>query len=211
MRPKKKLLKGSSLYVILDKQACTGKPLLEIAAQASASGAGIIQLRDKHSPKESVLKTAFSIRKILANKKTIFIVNDYPDIAKIADSDGVHLGQGDFSVSIARRILGQDKIIGVSCRNAAQARLAQKQGADYIGVGPIFATPTKPQARPVGLNLIAQIKDSISIPFFVLGGISKDNLKDILAAGAKRVAVCRAVCATGNIPASVRNLLRLLN
>lgn len=211
MKPKKKLLKGSSLYLILDKQACATQSLLEIAAQAGDAGVDMIQLRDKHSPKETILKTAYSIRKILAHKKTILIINDYPDIAKIIDSDGVHLGQNDFSVPIARRILGQDKIIGVSCRNVAQARLAQKQGADYIGVGPIFATPTKPQAMPVGLNLIRKIRDSVSIPFFAIGDINQENLKEVLAAGAERIAVCRAVCAAKNIPASVKQLLRSLN
>jgi thiamine-phosphate pyrophosphorylase len=185
--------------------------LSAVASEACDSGADIIQLRDKESPKGSVLKSAYAIRKSLSGKKTIFIINDYLDVAKIVDSDGVHLGQDDFSVGIARRILGEDKIIGVSCKNSAQARLAQKQGADYIGIGPIFSTPTKPHAKPVGLNLIRKIKSSVSMPFFVLGGINENNLKDILDSGAKRIAVCSAVCGRKNISLATRRLAKLLH
>lgn len=211
MKLKKRLLAGSKLYVIIDRKICADKPLDSLARKVASCGADIIQLRDKESPKESVLKAAYAIRKTLFNKKTIFIVNDYIDIAKITDADGLHLGQGDSSVGIARRILGKDKIIGVSCKNVMQARIAQKQGADYIGVGPIFATPTKPQAKPVGLSLIAKIKKSVPIPFFVLGGINKNNLKDIRAYGVERIAVCSAVCAGKDIRVSTKQLLKLLH
>lgn len=211
MKSKKRLLQDSTLYIIIDRKVCMNKSLLKISTQAADSGADIIQLRDKGSPKEATLKTAYAIRKSLSNKKTIFIINDYLDIAKIVDSDGVHLGQDDFSVSIARRILGKDKIIGVSCKNVAQAKFAQKHGADYIGVGPIFPSPTKPQAIPKGLNLIGKIKNSVSIPFFVLGGINKNNLKDILSLGAERIAVCSAVCGRKNIPLATKQLVRLLH
>lgn len=211
MKSKKRLLKDSLLYLIIDKKVCANRSLSKLASEAADSGVDIIQLRDKESARESVLKSAYAIRKSLADKKAIFILNDYIDIAKIVDSDGVHLGQDDFSVSIARRILGQDKIIGVSCTNLTQARLAQKQGADYIGVGPIFATSTKPQALPQGLNLVRKIKGYIQIPFFVLGGITRDNLRDVLTAGAKRIAVCQAICGTKNIRSCVRQFLRLLH
>jgi thiamine-phosphate pyrophosphorylase len=211
MKSKKRLLKDSLLYLIIDKAVCANRSLSELATEAADSGADIIQLRDKESPRESILKSAYAIRKTLSDKKAIFIVNDYIDIAKITDSDGVHLGQDDLSVSIARRILGPDKIIGVSCTNLEQARRAQKQGADYIGVGPIFATSTKPQAFPQGLNSVRKIKNYIQIPFFVLGGITRDNLRDVLAAGAKRVAVCNAICGTKNVRSCVKQFLRLLH
>jgi thiamine-phosphate pyrophosphorylase len=211
MKLKKRLLAGSKLYVIIDRKICARKPLASLASQVASCGADIVQLRDKESPKKSVLKAAYAIRKTLSNKKTIFIVNDYIDVAKITDADGLHLGQDDCSISTARRILGKDKIIGVSCKNVAQAKTAQKQGADYIGVGPIFATPTKPQAKPVGLSLIPKIKNSVSIPFFVLGGINKSNLKDIRAYGAQRIAVSSAVCVDRNTRVSTRQLAKLLH
>ncbi len=211
MKSKKKLLKDSSLYVIIDKKVCAAKPLSDIARQAAVSGAGIIQLRDKCSSTESIFKEAYAIRTALSGGKTIFIVNDRLDIAKIIGSDGVHLGQNDFSVELARRILGKDKIVGVSCKNLTQAKLAQKQGADYIGVGPIFSTTTKPRETPRGLALIREIRNSVSIPFFVLGGINEDNLKDVLSLGAERIAVCSAVCKSKNPSLSTKRLLKLLH
>lgn len=168
MKSKKELLKDSSLYLIIDKKFCARRSPVDIATAAADSGADIIQLRDKESSKEVILKSAFTIRKSLSAKKTIFIINDDIDVAKITDSDGLHLGQDDFSLPIARRILGKDKIIGISCSNLAQARLAQKQGADYIGVGPIFRSPLKPHAKSLGLSLIQEMKKFIRIPFFVL-------------------------------------------
>jgi thiamine-phosphate pyrophosphorylase len=209
MISKKKLLKKSRLYLILDKRICGHKSMIAIAQEAARAGADIVQLRDKESSRASILAEALRIRKILLNTKTLFIVNDHLDIAKIADSDGVHLGQEDHSASIARKILGKDKIIGVSCANLTQARIALKQGADYIGVGPIFTTLTKPKAPPRGLKIIKRMR-ACPIPFFVLGGITERNLSAVLSAGAKRIAVGEAICKVKDSAASVRRLRRLL-
>lgn len=192
MKSKKELLKKSRLYAIIDKKTCGQKSLLEAADKIKSLGADIIQLRDKISDKAAILKDAYSLRRLLAKSKTLFIINDYLDIARITDADGIHLGQEDCSIKIARKILGKDKIIGLSCHSLKQAIEAQKQGADYIGIGPIFKTPTKPAAKPIGLKIIREIGRRLKIPFFAIGGIDKNNIKEVVACGAKRVAVTRA-------------------
>ena len=193
MKSKKKLLKKSRLYLILDKKTCRNKPLTLIAARFKDSKVDIIQLRDKRSNRGSVLKAAMKLNKIFKATKKIFIINDYPDIAKIADCDGVHLGQGDWPVKKARKLLGRNKIIGVSCHNLKQAKKAQSEGADYIGIGPVFATKTKPDYLPIGLSVVNALKGRINIPYFAIGDIKKDNINSIVKQGAKRAAVCRAI------------------
>lgn len=204
MRSKKKPVKKSLLYLIIDKKTAGHKRLLNISKQARDSGVDIIQFRDKLSNKESVVKDAILLRKLFSGTKTAFIVNDYLDVAKIVDSDGIHLGQSDTSIGIARRILGEYKIIGVSCHNLKQALLAQERGADYIGIGPVFPTPTKPEYKPIGLRLIREFKKKIRIPFFVIGDVNLDNIGEIVSSGARRVAVCRAVLNLKNISSTVK-------
>lgn len=210
MNLKKKLLKESRLYVIVDKEVSGHRPIFNIVSKIIDSGADIIQLRDKASKKESLLKEAYKLRRLLINTKTIFIINDHVDIAKIVDSNGIHLGQNDLALGIARRLLGKDKIIGKSCHNLKQAIEAQKSGADYISIGPIFSTPTKPEYKAIGLDLIKKLKEAIHIPFFVIGGINESNINDILSLGLKRVAVCRAVCQAKNISLAAKKLYKIL-
>ncbi|MFH0791467.1 MAG: thiamine phosphate synthase [Candidatus Omnitrophota bacterium] len=207
MKSKKKLLENSRLYVILDKDVLGNNFLFDTAKQLRDSEVKIVQFRDKQSPKADILKAAFKLRKIIQNSKAIFIVNDHLDIAKIADTDGIHLGQDDIPIEMARKILGRNKIIGISCHSLKQALTAQRKGADYIGIGPIFPTSTKPEYKTVGLSLITKIKRRIKIPFFAIGGINETNLNEVLSSGAKRIAVCRAVCQAKNI----HKIVKLLN
>jgi len=175
-------------------------------------GIDIIQLRDKDSKKENILRDALFIHKALLNTNTIFIINDYLDIAKIINCDGIHLGQKDTSIEIARKILGKDKIIGVSCHNLSQALIAQKKGADYIGIGPIFPTFTKPHiSKLISLNLIKEIKKKIKIPFFAIGGINLDNINKVITFRANRIAVCRAILNSQDIPSTVREFKKALH
>lgn len=199
MKSKKKLLKESRLYIILDKKAIGKKPLSRVAINLRDSKTGLIQMRDKGSIKSRILREALFLKKLFANTNKLFIINDYVEIARIVDSDGVHLGQADTSIKTARRIFGKEKIIGISCHNLKQAITAQKSGADYIGFGPIFATPTKPEYKPVGLNLLKKLKRRIKIPVFAIGNINKGNLAEVIDAGANRVAICRAVLNKKNI------------
>jgi thiamine-phosphate pyrophosphorylase len=197
MNSKKRLLKKSRIYAIIDKELSRKIPVSALARKLKDSGLDIIQFRDKISKKKDILKEAILLSKLLANSNTIFIVNDYPDIAKISDSDGIHLGQTDTPIETARRILGKDKIIGISCHNLKQAKEAQTEGADYISIGPVFPTPLKPGVKPLGLKLIKKAKKEIRIPFFAIGGINQDNIGRVLSAGARRIAVCRLVHGPG--------------
>lgn len=209
-KSKKKLLKKSRLYVIVDKKISVGRSVSGIAYKLEQAGVDIIQLRDKCPNRQNFLKEAAALSGLLLDTKTIFIINDYLDIAKLTNSDGVHLGQDDVPIEIARRILGDDKIIGISCHSLTQATKAQNAGADYISIGPIFPTSTKPEYKPVGLDLVRRCKRKIKIPFFAIGDINPNNLPGVVSAGAKRIAVCRAICQSKNIPLAVKNLAKKL-
>lgn len=187
------------------------KPLLKIAKEAALQKDCVVQLRDKKSKPQDILQEALAISNALSKTKSIFIINDYLEIAALVNCDGIHLGQSDMPIELARRILGNEKIIGISCHNLAQAKEAQKKGADYIGIGPIFSTPTKPKYKAIGSNILKDIKKNITIPFFAIGGIDETNLHKIVSAGASRVSVCRAVCRKKNIPNAIQNLKKYLN
>lgn len=206
MNSKKRLLKISRLYIILDKEVLGRRCIFDIANAVKNSQVCVVQYRDKKSKKDSILRNALRLRKLFSKTNTVFIVNDYIDIAKIADSNGIHLGQSDLKVETARKILGKDKIIGISCHNLKQAKEAQAKGADYIGVGPIYSSPTKPEYKAIGLEAINKIRKHIKIPFFVIGGINQSNVKEVLASGAKRIAVCRAICQVKNTRQTLKNL-----
>ena len=193
MKSKRDLLKKSRLYLILDKKALKGKPVSAVINRIKNADFDVVQLRDKESKMQDTLKDAILIKNALANTSKLFIVNDYPQIARILDCDGVHLGQSDPKIKDVRKFLGRNKLIGISCHSLKQAREAEENGADYIGIGPVFKTPTKPKAKPVGLRLVREGAGSVSIPFFAIGNVKRNNIKELLAAGAKRVAVCRAI------------------
>ncbi|MCK9430570.1 MAG: thiamine phosphate synthase [Candidatus Omnitrophica bacterium] len=197
MKSRKILLKKSLLYLILDKPGF---------AKLSSCGVGIIQLRDKLSAKSQVLKSAVKLSQLLSRTKTLFIVNDYIYLALLSGADGVHLGQGDLPLKQARLLLGKDKIIGISCHNLKQALKAQKEGADYIGIGPVYSTATKPEYRPIGLRVLRQLKGKIRIPYFAIGNVNEANLEQVTACGARRIAVVRAILKADN-PACAANRL----
>lgn len=208
MESRKRLLKKSHLYLILDKQVCFNKPISKILDKIK--GCDIIQFRDKVSQRQDILKEAFLSRKFLTLANVLFIINDYLDIAKIVDSDGLHIGQHDTSIKIARKVLGKDKIIGVSCHNLKQALYAQKRGADYISIGPIFSTATKPEYKPIGINLVKALKQRLRIPFFAIGGINQENINIVKTAGAKRVAICRAILQAKDISKAIKYFSKTL-
>jgi len=206
MKLRKSLLKKSQLYLILDRPGFSKFSLKKITDLISGTEIGLIQLRDKYGAKADVLKFAAKLAKQARRTKTLFIVNDYVDVAAAALADGVHLGQEDLSLKQARKILGKDKIIGISCHNLAQALKAQEDGADYIGFGPIYATATKPGVLGIGLKTAAGLKAKLKIPYFVIGNICAANIKKITAAGIRRAAVCRAVLQAGNPKQAAKQL-----
>ncbi|KPK42782.1 MAG: hypothetical protein AMJ78_01330 [Omnitrophica WOR_2 bacterium SM23_29] len=206
------MVRDFKLYVIVDRNASARRDLIYVAKEAIVGGADMIQLRDKDATVKDLIMLGRALRKLTYKSGVLFIVNDRTDIAKAVDADGVHLGQDDLPIKIARSILGRHKIIGLSTHSISQAEEAQKKGADYIGVGPIFATPTKPEYKTVGVDLIRKVKDKIKIPFVAIGGINESNLDRVLTAGASRIAVIRAVCGAEDIRRAARNLKeRLLN
>jgi thiamine-phosphate pyrophosphorylase len=162
-------------------------------------GADAVQLREKTMTDREFLAIANEFKKITSQTKTLFIVNDRAEIAKEVDADGLHIGQSDIDIHTARKILGYDKILGISTHNISQARRAQQEGADYISVGPIFYTKTKSYEPPVGLDYLKQVKREITIPFVAIGAINLDNINEILDAGGARVAICSAIICSNNI------------
>jgi thiamine-phosphate pyrophosphorylase len=181
------------LYVLVSSKLCGGS-LRDCARSAIAGGADAIQLREKDVPDDQFLAMAAELRELTDETETIFIVNDRADIAAIIGADGVHLGQHDLPVAEARRLLRPGAIIGRSTHNISQATAAVNEGADYIAVGAMFPTTTKDTGPVAGPALLKEASEKISLPIVPIGGITPDNVAELVASGARRVAVCAAVC-----------------
>ena len=186
-------LADARLYVLVTAAGC--KNALEwTIGEAATGGAQIIQLREKNLPDRELLERARKVRLWTRRAGVLFIMNDRADLARLAEADGVHLGQDDVPVQEARGILGADALIGVSTHTLEQCRQAVRDGASYIGVGPTFPSGTKSFAELAGLEFVRRAGRETSLPAFVIGGITLDNLPAALAAGARRVAVSRSIC-----------------
>jgi thiamine-phosphate pyrophosphorylase len=171
----------------------------------------VIQLRSKKLSDRPLYELGREIKELAEKHKKLFIVDDRVDLAKAVDADGVHLGQEDLPIREARKIWGKSgKIIGYSTHSLEQALRAEREGADYIGVGPIFSTPTKPDYPAVGLKLIQKVKRRISIPFVAIGGIDESNVREVLAQGATRVACVRAIFGYDNTYSAAKRLKNLI-
>jgi thiamine-phosphate pyrophosphorylase len=196
-----------TLYVIVQEKFTGGRDLVEVAESAIAGGATVIQLRDKESSDSKLLEKGLELRRLTRFKDIPLIINDRVDIALAVDADGVHLGQDDLPVSTARKLLGPGKIIGLSVFSLEQARQARRQGADYIGVGPVFDTRTKEDAaRPVGLELLRRVSREIDLPWVAIGGINMSNVSEVIETGAKGVAVVSAVVSAPDVRAAASYL-----
>lgn len=165
---------------------------LEMAGNACKAGARVLQYRDKRASRGEMLRIARRIRALTAESNTLFIVNDFIDIALLAGADGVHLGQDDIPIAEAREITPPGFVIGISTHSLEQALEAEKQGADYIGSGPVFATPTKEDYIPIGPDTVKQVLRSVRIPVVTIGGLNLENLPLLREAGAKNFAMVRA-------------------
>lgn len=195
---KKNSIRDSRLYVIVDRAALNGRDPVQVATAAVRGGADLIQWRDKTAPDSEFLKTARALQEAIRPMGALFIINDRVEIALRVPADGVHVGHQDLSVTEVRARVGSRLLIGRSTHSLAEARQAEVDGADYLGVGPIFSTPTKPDYPAVGLELVRQVAPAIRTPWFAIGGIDLGNLPLVLSAGAARVAVVRAVAAASD-------------
>jgi thiamine-phosphate pyrophosphorylase len=171
---------------------------------ALRGGVDIVQLRMKDAPDAEVLRAAQDVRAACADAGALFLLNDRPELVDAAAADGVHLGQDDMPIAQARELLGEDRIIGISTHSPAD--LAGATGADYAGVGPVHVTPTKPGRPAVGLDYVRHAVVNASLPWFAIGGIDSSNVGAVVAAGATRIAVVRAITEAADPEASARAL-----
>ena len=186
-------MENAHLYVLVTGSRC--KSGLEWTIKEAASGgAEIFQLREKALKDAELLERARKVRRWTRQAGVLFIMNDRPDIARLAEADGVHVGQGELAVKDVRRIIGPDGLIGVSTHDMDQVRQAVLDGANYVGIGPTFPSATKQFTDFPGLEFIAIASKETSLPAFAIGGINLENLLEVVASGAKRVAVSEAIC-----------------
>lgn len=210
MMPNETCCSAWRLYVIVDAEASRGRDLAWVAQQAMLGGADAVQLRDKRGSTKQLLEEARRVRDVTRPAGVPLIINDRVDLALAVDAEGVHLGHEDLPVPVAKRLMGAGKLVGRSTHSLQQALEAGRDGADYVAVGPIYPTPTKPGSGSVGLGLIARVRAQTSRPMVCIGGIDDVTLPDVLRAGAECVAVVRAVCAAEDPAAAARALKQLL-
>ncbi len=168
-----------------------------------------VQYRDKEKSRREIYEEAIILRKLTKEFNAVLIVNDYADIALAVDADGVHLGQDDLPIREAQKIMGKDKIIGISTHNLKQAIEAEKEGADYIGFGPVFYTLTKDAGIPKGIDVLQEIKRHVQVPVVAIGGINIENIRSVLDTGIDAVAVASAIL-SGDIENNVKIFMEII-
>lgn len=188
-----------SVYLVTDRDLMSTETLEEAVEQAIKGGCTLIQLREKNCSSLDFYNTAVNVKKITDKYNVPLLINDRLDIALAVDADGVHVGQSDLPCSVVRKIIGENKIIGVSAGNLKDALKAQEDGADYIGVGAMYATGTKKDADPTSMEELKKIRENVSIPIVVIGGINKDRVKDFDGMGIDGLAIVSAIIAQKDI------------
>ncbi len=197
-----------ALHVLTDRAWSRGRSTLEVAEAALKGGATVIQLRDKDASTHTLVEEGLALRELTRAYNALLIVNDRVDVALAVGADGAHVGQDDMPGELARRLLGPDRILGISAGNMNEAVAAVAAGADYLGVGPIYATRGKADAgQPTGTALLTEIGGRHTIPLVAIGGITVTNTKGIIQAGAAGIAVITAVVNAEDITAAARSLI----
>ena len=197
------------LYAVTDRTWLGNMTLYEQVEEALRGGATFVQLREKELDDESFLREAFEIKDLCRKYNVPFIINDNVDIAVKANADGIHIGQKDMEAGYVRSVIGEDKILGVSAQTVEQAVLAEKMGADYLGVGAVFSTGSKADADDVSHETLKAICGAVSIPVVAIGGIGADNVLDLTGSGICGVAVISAIFAADNIQKATAELKEL--
>lgn len=197
-----------NLYLITERSFLKDKSIKEAVEESILGGVTLVQVREKNISSRLFYDISIEVKQVTDYYKVPLIINDRIDIAQAIDAAGVHLGQSDINLVIARKILGPKKIIGISAGNIEEALEAQKNSADYVGIGPIYPTGTKKDANePIGLNGLKSIVDSISIPSVAIGGINQDNFREVLKTGVNGISVISAILNNRDIKQAAMNLL----
>ncbi len=196
------------LYVITDRTQTLGRPLEEVVEAALRGGAKVFQLREKDLEARALTELAGRLLTIIRAAGGLLLINDRIDVVLAIGADGAHLSRRGFAPAVARRLLGAERLLGVSCHSLEEALEAQEGGADFLLLGPIYFTPSKaPYGPPLGLDLLRQVRPRIHLPIFAIGGINTANRAEVLTAGADGVAVISAVMAVPHVQEAVRALL----
>ncbi len=204
------MLAQAELYGILDLGYVAPAAAVDMARRLLAARVDVLQLRAKKSSESEIVALAREVAPLCRAAGVPFILNDYPHLVPEAGADGVHIGQDDGPLDDARKAAGQGKIVGRSTHSVDQARAAWAEGADYIGFGPLFATPTKPDYTPIGISDIAVVQGESPVPVFCIGGIKRENLPGIVAAGARRVVIVTGLLQAEDIAAYAADCRRSL-
>lgn len=204
LRPKQARLEAARLYVLITESACR-QDWPTTARLALEGGADVLQLREKNMDAGEMLVRARTLRELCARHGALLIVNDRPDVAVLAEADGLHVGQADLPAVEARKIIGQHAILGVSTHKLADARQARLDGADYIGAGPTYRSPTKPREISPGLPYLRELKD-YPLPVFAIAGITPERVPEVVATGVRRVAVTAAVTQAEDVAQACRTI-----
>ncbi|WP_252231786.1 thiamine phosphate synthase [Clostridium sp. ZBS15] len=195
-----------SIYLVTDRDLMSTETLEEAVEQSILGGATLVQLREKECSSHDFYETALKIKKITQKYNIPLIINDRVDIALAVDADGIHIGQSDLPATIVRNIIGEDKILGVSAGNLDEALKAQKDSADYIGVGAMYSTETKKDATSTTMNELKKIMKKVSIPVVGIGGINKERVKDFKETNIDGLAIVSAIIAQKDIEKATREL-----
>ncbi|MHB1007151.1 MAG: thiamine phosphate synthase [Chloroflexota bacterium] len=195
------------VYVVTDGALSRGRSHEQVVTEAIEGGANVIQLREKHASSRELVELGRRLRDLTREAGVLFIVNDRVDVALAVDADGVHVGQDDIPADMVRRLIGPDKVLGVSAATREEARKAKADGADYLGVGAIYATSSKDDAgAPTGPALLKQIREAVDLPLVAIGGLNIHNAAEAIAYGADGVAVIAAVVSAPDIRQATRSL-----
>ena len=190
MNPDKQL--GFNLYLITDRSQTGSLRLIDVVDEALKGGVRGVQLREKDLSSRELYELAYDLRKLTAKYDAKLLINDRVDIALAVEADGVHLGLNSLPIHRVRRLIGPDRLIGLSCHNQVNAIMAQENGADFITFGPVYYTPSKANyGKPVGVDRLEIVSHLLEIPVFALGGIKRNNINEVIAAGAAGISLCR--------------------
>lgn len=200
----------TDIYCLTDSRQSLGRPTLEVVSRMLDAGIKIIQYREKDKSGAAMLEECLAIRSMTREAGCCFIVNDHVDIAMLCDADGVHVGQDDLPLAAVRSLVGKERIIGVSSHRWSEAEAAISGGADYIGVGPIFATATKKTTPPVGFAYLEEAAAKSSIPFVTIGGINEHTVSEAVRRGARCCGIVSDITLAEDIPAKIERLRALI-